>query len=404
MSARVCLGPISRTLDRGLRSTVGGPGALKVRAVAPDRPSRLGCQAKDGRRSSRRCVGREQRFQIVACGCRGPGATQVRNISVLWHGIVRGCSVGRGEGHGLTGDSDSRTAVHRGRTLRSLIRNECSARPSQASEEAGNQRLGRGEGYIKTMRKIQIIGIAFAAIFAFSMVSASGASAFTLWDECMETTGGAFTNSDCNVTGSPNLWEFLEIVTLTNVLSLVTDLILLSLGVVNVAVLCEGSMHGSVGLNGESQITELLNLAGEVISLTNLVACTELENENCPEPLATPVNLPWKDQLVNAGGGDAAGDLLGPEGTGGRPGWFVECMGNGQTNECTTEDTILLVENLLAELEVHLIFPSEADTEYLPLAGCSNALSTNGFVDGEVLIYIPNTANENEPARALQAM
>jgi hypothetical protein len=30
---------------------------------------------EDGRRSSRRCVGREQRLQIVACGRRGPGAT-----------------------------------------------------------------------------------------------------------------------------------------------------------------------------------------------------------------------------------------------------------------------------------------------------------------------------------------
>jgi hypothetical protein len=252
------------------------------------------------------------------------------------------------------------------------------------------------------MRKIQIIGLAFATVFAFSLVSASGASALTLWDECMETTGGAFTNSDCNATGTVKAWEFLEILTLTNVLSLVTDLILLSLGVVNVAILCEGSAHGSVGLNGESQITELLNTAGTVISLANLVACTNIEN--CPEPLLSPVHLPWKDQLVNAGGGDAAGDLVGPEGTNGNPGWFVECMGNGQTNECTTADPILLVESLLAELEVHLIFPLETDTEYLPLTECTNALSTDAFIEGEVLIYIPNTANENEPARALQAM
>jgi hypothetical protein len=256
------------------------------------------------------------------------------------------------------------------------------------------------------MRKIQIIGIAFAAIFAFSMVSASGASAFTLWDECMEVTAGTglFTNNNCNVEGSPKSWEWLEILTLTNVLSLATDLILLSLGVVNVAVLCEGLMHGSVGLNGESQVTELLTVGaggGEPITLEKPVACTNIEN--CPEPLANPVNLPWKDQLVNAAGEDAAGDLLGPEGNG-NPGWFVKCDGNGTENECTKEDTILLVENLLEELEVHLIFPLETDTEYLPLAACSNAFSNNGFVEGEVLIYIPNPSNEAEPGRGLRAM
>jgi hypothetical protein len=248
------------------------------------------------------------------------------------------------------------------------------------------------------MRKIQIVGLALAAIFAFSMVSASGASALTLWDECKEVTAGTglFTNSDCNVSGSPNLWEWLPMPAATPVDSLATDLVLLSTGLVTVEVLCEGSMVGTVGLNGGGTVTELLNLANEAVSLTNLVVCMNLAN--CPEPLASPENLPWNTQLVNAEGEDAAGLLLGPHSGGGPPGWFVECMGNGQTNECTKPDTVLLVENLEAELEVDLVFPASTDTANLPLAECSNGFSNDGFVVGSIPVLLANA-----PERALRA-
>lgn len=248
------------------------------------------------------------------------------------------------------------------------------------------------------MRKIQIIGLAFAAIFAFSMVSASGASAFTLWDECMEVTAGTgmFTNSDCNEPGAPKSWEWLPMPAATPIDSLPTDLVLLSTGIVTVEVLCEGSMVGTAGLNGGGTVTELLNLAGEVVSLTNLVACTNITG--CPEPLASPENLPWNTQLVNETTEDATGLLLGPHSGGGNPGWFVKCDGNGTENECTKEDTVLLVENLLAELEVALTFPASTDTKNLALAVCSNGFSNDGFVVGSVSVLITNGA-----ARALRA-
>ena len=289
-----------------------------------------------------------------------------------------------------------RTAAHRGWTPRSLTKDECSARPSQALEEAGNQRLGRGEGYIKTMRKIQIIGLAFAAIFAFSMVTASGASALTLWDECMEVTAGSglFTNSDCNVLGSPNLWEWLGITTLTAIDSLVADIELINLGFLTVRILCEGSVDGSVGATGEGQVTELLNTAGVAITESNPVTCTNLEN--CSGTVtAFPVHLPWSTQLVNATAEDAEGNLLGP-GTGGDPGWSAKC--GSTVNVCTKADTILLVENLEAELEVDLTFPGEAETSHLPLAGCTLGLESEALVKGTVPILLSNA-----PARALRA-
>ena len=317
------------------------------------------------------------------------------NTSGLPYGTQRGCSAGRGEGHGLTGGSDSRTATHRGRTPRSLIKDECSARPIQASEEAGSQRLGRGEGYIEKMRKIQIIGLAFAAVFAFSMVSASGASAFTLWDECMATTNGTFNSADCNVAGSPKEWEFLEITTLTATDSLPANITLINLGLLTVKILCEGSVDGSVGLNGEDQVTEILNLAGEPITSTKPVTCTNIEN--CSGTItAYPVNLPWSTQLVNAAGEDAEGNLLGPHTGGENPGWHAAC--GSTTNQCTNADTILLVENLEAELEVDLTFPVESETSHLPLASCTNTFEKEGLVEGTVSILLAGVE------RALRAM
>jgi len=252
---------------------------------------------------------------------------------------------------------------------------------------------------ILDMKKIQIIGFAFAVVFAFSMVSASGASALTLWDECKEVSEGTglWTNSDCNVLGAPKLWEWLPITvsTLTTD-SLLTDLLLLSTGVVSIEVLCEGYGDGTIGATGSGTVTGLLNTAGEAISLTKLVACTNISG--CPEPLASPENLPWNTQLVNAEGEDAAGLLIGPHSGGSSPGWFIECMGNGQTNECTKADTILLVENLESELEVDLILPASTDTANLPLAECTNAFSNDGFVNGTVSILL-----SNEPPRALRA-
>jgi len=251
----------------------------------------------------------------------------------------------------------------------------------------GNQASYAEKGTFQKMRKIQIIGLAFAAVFAFSMVSASGASALTLWDECMEVNGtGLFTNSDCNVLTTNGLWEWLPIAVLTAIDTLLVTLILRSTGVVTVEILCEGFADGFVGPNGENEVTELLNEEELSVTLEKPTLCTNITG--CPEPLAAPENLPWKTQLVDATSEDAAGDLLGPHAGGGNPGWFVECMGNGQTNECTKLDTILLVENLEAELEVDLIFPLSTDTTYLPLAECTNAFSNDGFVEGEVSILI----------------
>jgi hypothetical protein len=243
------------------------------------------------------------------------------------------------------------------------------------------------------MRKIQIIGLAFAAIFAFSMVSASGASALTLWDQCTKTAPKLeFLSSDC-LGAAGTVWGWEEIKALLPVDSLIADVELINLGFLTIRILCEGSLDGSVGLNGEDQVTELLNTAGEAITSTKPVTCTNLENCGGGAS-AYPVNLPWSSQLVNTTAEDAEGDLLGP-GTGGNPGWHASC--GGTPNECTKADTILLVENLTDELEVDLTFPGESETTHLPLASCTNGLESEALVKGTVSILLEN-------GNALQAM
>lgn len=238
------------------------------------------------------------------------------------------------------------------------------------------------------MKKLYVLGLALLGVLAFSAIGASGASAFTLWDECSKAAPTTeFTNADCNVVGAGG-WGWLEITALTTTESLLADVVLINLGFVTVEVLCEGFVDGSVGANGEDEVTELLNELHEPVTSTNPVLCTQIAN--CPEPLAYPVNLPWSTQLV------ATGDLLGPSAGHGNPGWHVRCDGTGAENECTREDTILSVENLEAELEVDLTFPEE-------IATCTNALEKEGLVKGTASIFLKPAAGA-EPDRALRAM
>jgi hypothetical protein len=241
------------------------------------------------------------------------------------------------------------------------------------------------------MRKIQIVGLAFAAIFVYSMVSASGASAFTLWDECMKvpTGTGEFDTADCLTKVSSLDWSWLAITAPTAVVSL---LVLLELSSGGVTLDCEGFTEGTVGGGAADEVTLILNENLEEVTLEKPTECKVIAGSSlCTEPaLAGPHGLPWKTELV------AAGDLLGPHAGGENPGWEVKCA-NGLTNLCERADTILKVENLTDELEVDLTFPGAAEK-----ATCTNIFAKEGEVKGTVSIFLPNALGE--PDRALQAM
>ncbi|MGA7704305.1 MAG: hypothetical protein WB998_05355 [Solirubrobacteraceae bacterium] len=219
-----------------------------------------------------------------------------------------------------------------------------------------------------------MFGLALVAVWAFSALAAGSASAFSLWDQCTkEASVLEFSNSDCTEKVGTSTFGWLEITAPLAVDSLPTTLTLKSNGT---TIDCTGTMDGTVGGGAADEVTSLLNPAGEEITLAKMVKCPILASGLCGsgEAEATPVNLPWKTELV------ATGDLLAPHSGGGNPGWFIKCP-SGVTNECKREDTILAVANLESELEVDLTFnPAEKAT-------CSIG---TGEVEGTVSILLVN--------------
>jgi hypothetical protein len=64
-----------------------------------------------------------------------------------------------------------------------------------------------------------------------------------------------------------------------------------------VAVVCEGVLDGSVGANGEGEITEILTLSGFAINSGNPLSC---EKETACEEAGkvVPIGLPWHGLLI----------------------------------------------------------------------------------------------------------
>jgi hypothetical protein len=221
------------------------------------------------------------------------------------------------------------------------------------------------------MKRIHIIGIAFAAIFAFSMVSASGASALSLWDQCTKTAPTLeFSTSDCEPTALGTTWGWEAITAKEPTETSLTTLVLSSNGT---TIECEGFSEGTVGAGGADETTKLLNDAKtEEVTEAKPVECKLITAGLCTAPvLAGPTGLPWLTLLTGSN------DLL--EGTS-SPGWAIKCN-NGVSNTCTRADSLLTVENLLSELEVDLGFKK------LEEAACTIG---KGTVEGTVSILLKN--------------
>jgi hypothetical protein len=170
------------------------------------------------------------------------------------------------------------------------------------------------------MRKIQILGLALGAVFAFSAIAA--ASAFA---ESEFLANGAVITEELASEGSGEL-----------------TLSTLVLGITAVKIDCSGIFDGTVGPKNLDLITELLNLSKELISLTALsglaLSCEVLTsfNSECGAVggLAElwAVNLPWLTELLLM---TAAPEwLIDLVSSGvGNPGYYVLCS-NGKTNQC----------------------------------------------------------------------
>jgi hypothetical protein len=118
---------------------------------------------------------------------------------------------------------------------------------AQASDEA-RPRLQTGERQVKIMRKLQIV-LAFFAVFAFGAIAVGSASAeLTLLAEWLFNGAAIPALLPVTITG--------EVL-----------LSLLEFGIEVADILCSMIFVGSVGPNGEGEITKILNLAKEEIGV-----------------------------------------------------------------------------------------------------------------------------------------
>jgi hypothetical protein len=223
------------------------------------------------------------------------------------------------------------------------------------------------------MRKIQLLGLALFAVFAFSAVAAAS-SAFALESESVWLVGGhtALTKVLADSIGELEL----------------TDLKTPIFGAATIK--CSGLNEGWIGGDASGANPKW----DEITSITGLNAATEplwavctfvvrggCETSTPPE--AMPLNLPWLTELTLSGN-TFLDNLIG---TGGNAGWVSRCLvvGVNTQDECTREKTSADIDNT-TEGDVKALF-SEAISEK---ANCSQGGPESGVVNGEVLILLSN--------------
>jgi hypothetical protein len=171
------------------------------------------------------------------------------------------------------------------------------------------------------MRKIQILGLALFAVFAFGAMAASSALAAT--GEWLVAKVAVTENLPAETEG---LLFLIKLISPTN-------------SGVLVKIDCEGIFDGTIGAAGKDTVTAVLNLSMELINKLGespelALSCTVVETHSSLEDCnlnslaeVWPGNLPWTTQLgelLESGGVVSVTDTFGP-GTGGEPDYEVMC-------------------------------------------------------------------------------
>jgi hypothetical protein len=184
-------------------------------------------------------------------------------------------------------------------------------RLGQASEEA-NQASDEGKVY-DIMKKIQVVGLALVALFAFSSLMAASASAVvTLLAEWLvggKSIGAAVaTNTEGEL-----LFENAK-----------------SKG----GLLCSGLFEGTIGPSGEDEVTMVWGLISPQKLIEELEGSGAVEGISCVstgqicenESEIWPQNLPFKSLLVLDETTELFLDYLLPNANGKLPGYFILCL------------------------------------------------------------------------------
>jgi hypothetical protein len=222
------------------------------------------------------------------------------------------------------------------------------------------------------MRKFLLLGLVLGAVCAFGILSVAGASALTfLLAEWLESGKGITATLLAEI---PDELAFTE-----------------TLDGIKIDVLCSAILDGFVGPDGAAEITETLNLGGEAISLIGLtgtaIACTN--SENCGEPLAWGLDLPWLSLYVLMEDGIQTffDDLTVSQTTGEEVAYEIECMSLGLADTCSVSEVASKVENVTEGVNIEF---SDAFTELagLKLFSCEIAGTEAGVVEGLGLISV----------------
>jgi hypothetical protein len=207
------------------------------------------------------------------------------------------------------------------------------------------------------MRKIQIIGLALFAMFAFAAVSVTTASAETTLLAEWLVEGKPVTASTATVNEGELLLEDM---------STATD------------VLCSGKFVGTIGANGVDSIT----LVEDLEAKDNLLNCIITAKGACEEAngsliLVTPVNLPWATKLILMENGEFLDEIF-SSGVG-NPGYLIECKALGiKVDDTCTGITQTQEKNVTGGVE-GIFNESEAIT---PAGNCTIGGEKAGLVVG----------------------
>ncbi len=152
------------------------------------------------------------------------------------------------------------------------------------------------------------------------------------------------------------------------------------------AAVCSGILVGDIGVNGADDVTELLNLAKELITNTALtelaLLCTD--ETGCESSKVWAVGMPWLSlmELWEQGSESGFVTLLTSQ-SGGNIGWYVECtvLGIKGSEECLTATAASSATNVTGGVEGTFL---ESFTELmgLKLALCSGNKEETGIVQG----------------------
>jgi hypothetical protein len=202
------------------------------------------------------------------------------------------------------------------------------------------------------MRKIQLLALAGLAVFAFSAVAASSAVAkeWLLNGEPMAAAKPAAIEGELlleDMKSSPAVID----------------------------VLCSGKFVGSVGPGAENLVELVEGLAGE----DNTLDCVAHEICNAGLATVTAIHLPWKSTIELMTSGEAL-DIL--TGTGGEPGYTVECA----TILGTFTDTCVAeaggAQALLTNVGAEVIGEFSENEAITPPGACTNGGAKQGLVVG----------------------